>query len=55
MNRNLMIALAVLEVVLVPIKLAIEARDSKRRAAEQRFLWRVLGMGGMPIPSPTAV
>jgi hypothetical protein len=40
-----MISLAVLEVVLVAIKLIIEAREAKRRQAEQRFLVRVLGPG----------
>jgi hypothetical protein len=43
MNKHMMIALAVLEVVLVAVKLLIEARDAKRRQAEQRFLVRVLG------------
>jgi hypothetical protein len=47
MNKHMMIALAVLEVVLVAVKLLIEARDAKRRQAEQRFLVRVLGPGSV--------
>jgi hypothetical protein len=45
MNRTLMITLAVLEVALVVIKIAIEAREAKRQQAEQKFLVRVLGPG----------
>jgi hypothetical protein len=45
MNKHVMIALAVLEVVLVVIKLAIEAREARRQQPEQKFLVRVLGPG----------
>jgi hypothetical protein len=47
MNKHVMIALAVLEVVLIAIKLITEARDAKRRRVEQRFLVRVLGPGNV--------
>ena len=45
MNRTLMISVAVLEFVLVAVKLVVEAREAKRRQAEQRFLVRVHGPG----------
>ena len=47
MNKHMMITLAVLEVALVGVKLVIEAREAKRRQAEQRFLVRVLGPGNV--------
>ena len=45
MSKHVVIALAVLEVVLIAIKLTIEAREAKRQQAEQKFLVRVLGPG----------
>jgi hypothetical protein len=45
MSKHVVIALAVFEVVLVAIKLVIEAREAKRQQTEQRFLVRVLGTG----------